>query len=555
MSASMGAKQLYDRAMKALEGSSVKELQQILDEINRFMQSSRFEELAQGRKEDLEDARKMLKEKIGNVPQTSQISSADSVSQHDPAAEALMNAAEFDFYGGHFMDAINKYEQVLQIEPDWSRAKEHKEEAERYLRTGEVPPDSFPAAAAIAFGKAQSAFRVRNFGRAKRLLEEAKQALQEAGWDLQQWGAGKEFEIQLHKEQEAQERFEEAKRDLAEGNWEEAINKAEDAFKLSGAGRYERYLQQWRDDWKRLEEIRKKLFSKGLRGEEMLDVFYQLQALESAYPGNPALFSLQERANAVLAAGGEQIASQIKNFVNRARDAVTLAEATENVHEAERLLGKLRDIEQNVALEVDMEDLKRKIEDQRAMVSRFEEKVRQAKGAKPWQQWKMLGEVQKQYPDDAEIAKMRRNVAWVGHLRNTGIAIAILLVLGALGIAFGAGWQRYRAYTLSLTPSPTPTSTMTPTATATPTLTPTATPTFTPTPTPVTMTTKHRAWARSGCYAGYPAVGHSIPAGSTVYLLPEKRRFDERGLECVLIEYRAGNASLIGWVLLADLEP
>ena len=66
---------------------------------------------------------------------------------------------------------------------------------------------------------------------------------------------------------------------------------------------------------------------------------------------------------------------------------------------------------------------------------------------------------------------------------------------------------------------------------------------------------KHRAWARSGCYASYPAVGHSIPAGATVYLLPEERRFDERGLECVLVEYRAGDSSVIGWILVADLEP
>lgn len=60
-------------------------------------------------------------------------------SSHEPEAEAIMDDAEEAFYAGNYQKAIPLFEQVLQIEPGWSRAQEHRDEAEEFLRTGNIP--------------------------------------------------------------------------------------------------------------------------------------------------------------------------------------------------------------------------------------------------------------------------------------------------------------------------------------------------------------------------------------------------------------------------------
>jgi tetratricopeptide (TPR) repeat protein len=51
-------------------------------------------------------------------------------STHDPEAESLMDSAEEAFYAGNYQKAIPLFEKVLQLEPGWSRAQEHHDEAE-----------------------------------------------------------------------------------------------------------------------------------------------------------------------------------------------------------------------------------------------------------------------------------------------------------------------------------------------------------------------------------------------------------------------------------------
>ena len=116
-----------------------------------------------------------------------------------------------------------------------------------------------------------------------------------------------------------------------------------------------------------------------------------------------------------------------------------------------------------------------------------------------------------------------------------------------------------RSYIISLTPTatPTPTYTPTPTRTATPTPEPTATPrpTQTPTitPTPLTATVARKIWARNGCYEEYQAIAH-IPEGAMVRLLPAERRFDTLSRECLLVEYVGETRTIIGWILIADIQ-
>ncbi len=72
-----------------------------------------------------------------------------------------MEEAERLFYGGRYAEAIKNFDKVLQIEPGWERARQHRSESENYLRTGYIPAVALPPEAASAFGKAQSASACR----------------------------------------------------------------------------------------------------------------------------------------------------------------------------------------------------------------------------------------------------------------------------------------------------------------------------------------------------------------------------------------------------------
>ena len=80
--------------------------------------------------------------------------------EHNPAAESQMEMAEKLFYSGRYAEAVQIFDRILQVEPNWERARQHRTEAENYLRTGYIPVVALPADAASAYGKAQSAARV-----------------------------------------------------------------------------------------------------------------------------------------------------------------------------------------------------------------------------------------------------------------------------------------------------------------------------------------------------------------------------------------------------------
>jgi tetratricopeptide (TPR) repeat protein len=101
--------------------------------------------------------------------------------QHNSYAQDSMEEAEKLFYSGHYSEAIKLYDQVLTIEPDWERSKQHRIEAEGYLRTGHIPAVALPAEAATTFSKAQSAARLGRFQDAMSMLMRAQNILQQFG--------------------------------------------------------------------------------------------------------------------------------------------------------------------------------------------------------------------------------------------------------------------------------------------------------------------------------------------------------------------------------------
>ena len=64
---------------------------------------------------------------VSAPPPITQNGSSDN-HEHNPYAEQQMEEAEKMFYGGRYAEAIKLYDQVLQIEPKWERARQHRSE-------------------------------------------------------------------------------------------------------------------------------------------------------------------------------------------------------------------------------------------------------------------------------------------------------------------------------------------------------------------------------------------------------------------------------------------
>ena len=153
-----------------------------------------------------------------------------------------MEEAEKLFYGGRYAEAIKLYDKVLSIEPDWDRARQHRTEAEGYLRTGYIPAVALPAEAATAFGKAQSAARLGRYPDALALLMRAQNILTQFG--IQRWQEGNEFEQKLQQNIDAENVYNEGIQLFSQGQLDEGIDRVDTAATATGLPRYGERLAQ-----------------------------------------------------------------------------------------------------------------------------------------------------------------------------------------------------------------------------------------------------------------------------------------------------------------------
>ena len=477
---------------------------------------------------------------------------------HNPQAEQQMEEAEKLFYGGRYAEALKLYDLVLEVEPGWDRARQHRKESENYLRTGYIPSVALPPEAASAFGKAQSAARLGRYSDALSMLTKAQLALRELG--IQRWQDGQEFEQKLQQYIDAESVYSEGVQLFNQGLIDDGIERVDASAQATGLPKYVDRAQEFRKAKITMQSIAESLNSAQTDQKSVTQVKRNLDSLFLQFGENPAVQKLKERFQDLIPVLVEPLKDQIRSLKIQADRAQTMDAVTTKARQAKELLDQVRNLgysdESVQQLQGDIEKLFRELQ-------RYEDELQQASTVfNSNRSWPAAAahisqNVRARYPNDPRVVELNRLLI---PYRNARLAIRIVLIILGITLAGGLvlfGLNAVRNYVLSLTPTATPTPTMTrtttpfpPTATQTP--HPSATPPLTPT-LPSGVVTRY-VWVRNGCYEAFRAIGQ-IPAGSSVRFLPAERRFDNINRECTLVEYIApDNTSLIGWILIADLS-
>jgi tetratricopeptide (TPR) repeat protein len=573
--------------LRSRSTASQGERRSLLLEIEEFISSEDYQSLAPDERQRIQSARKELialleeqtspaeaPEAAGNsteesadiAPQPTRAAAGpgsptaqEGNQEHNPAAEQQMEVAEKLFYSGRYAEAIQLFDRVLQLEPNWERARQHRSEAENYLRTGYIPSVALPTDAASAYGKAQSAARVGRYADALALLEKAQRILRDMG--IQRWQEGQEFAQKLQENIDAETVYEEGLTAFQQGGLDTAIEKVEAAARATGLPKYTDKAQELREVKEGLNSIGAVLNQTAIDPQSASQAKASLDALIAQYGSNPAFDRLFEMFKTVVPRVVEPLKDQTRELKNQAERAATLEEALYLSRQARGNLDQIRNLEgvdeSLDRLQVEIDRLQRRIQKYDGDLQSAE-RAFEAHPGWPAEAARISTEVRERYPNDPGVSRLDRNLRsyrW----KLMGIRLGVvLIVLILLGIIASWGMGRYRSYLLSLTPTPTPTASVTPTVTLTPTATATGTPTATPTPSPtitpppISGFVQRAVWARSGCYESFNAAGR-IPAGGFVRFLPSERRFDDFNRECVLVEYQRDQGAVIGWILILDV--
>ena len=549
-----------------------------LVELDEFIHSPEYEILSQTDRSRFQTAYKEMRDTIrhhesaGNGPAASAAPSFETtlpgqspsqtgepadVREHNPMASQQMEEAEKLFYGGRYAEAIKLYDLVMQIEPRWERARQHRGESENYLRTGYIPSVALPPEAASAFGKAQSAARLGRYADALSMLNKAQISLRDMG--IQRWQDGQEFEQKLQQYIDAESVFSEGVQLFGQGMIDDGIERVDAAAQATGLPKYIDRAQEMRKAKTAMQSIAETLNNSSTDPKNIAQVKTNLDTLYLQFGENPAFQKLKERFQALIPGAAEPIKDQVRALKTQAERAQTLDAVTNKARQAKELLDQVRNLgytdESVQQLQGDIEKLFRDVQ-------HYEDELQEAvtvfnsNRSWPAAAAQVSQNVRARYPNDPRVVELNRMLAPYRNARLGIRALVILVGMILAGVLLLAGFTAAQNYVLALTPTATPTVTLTPTSTPLPptaTLTPRPTATPTLTPTPPSGVIGREVWVRNGCYETFRAIGQ-IPAGETVRFMPAPRQFDNVDRECALVEYiTAEKTTLVGWVLIADL--
>lgn len=570
---------LMDEVTKIVEGDypGLAEMRRVLVDLDDFAHSPAFDELSPSDRALFQNKYRELRELIKKQdtpiipvngqarPAADQPEGEAPVPQNAPAealhtalAESRMEEAEKLFYGGRYAEAILFYDQVLQIDPRWERAQQHRRESENYLRTGYIPSVALPPDAASAFGKAQSAARLGRYADALSMLSRAQIALKEVG--IQRWQDGQEFEQKLQQYIDAESVYNEGVQLFNSGAIDEGIERVDSAAQATGLPRYIDRTQEMRKAKATIQSIAESLNSTSTDPKTFIPLKASLETLVLQYGENPTFKKLRDRFQTLVPSVVEPWKDQARGLKTQAERGQTLDAVTTKARQAKEILDQIKNLGYSDESVLQLHsDVDRIFND----TQRYEDELQQAftvynaNRSWPAAAAQISQNVRARYPNDPRVVDLNRSLAPYRNIRAGLRGLLGLAGLAVIGFLLVTGFNAARGYVLALTPSPTATSTPAPTATPLP---PTATytpgPTNTPTitPTPQTGVVGRTIYARDGCYETFRLLSQ-IEAGTTVRFLPADRRFDNLGRECLLIEYTAKDkTNHLGWILIQDLK-
>lgn len=553
------------------------EMRKKLVELDEFAHSAEFDELGSSDRSLFQNTFKGLRDlikqqEISSTPVNGQIGAegdqtaseqstgqpGETVEQnHTQVAEQRMEEAEKLFYGGHYAEAILFYDQVLQIDPRWERAQQHRRESENYLRTGYIPSVALPPDAASAFGKAQSAARLGRYADALSMLSRAQIALKEIG--IQRWQDGQEFEQKLQQYIDAESVYSEGVQLFNQGSIDDGIERVDSAAQATGLPKYIDRAQDMRKAKSMIQSISESLNSSSSDPKAIIQIKTSLDTLILQYGENPAFQKLKDRFQALIPVMVEPWKDQIRALKTQADRSQTIDAVTSKARQAKELLDQVKSLGYSDETIVQFQE---EIDKLFHEVQRYEDDLQQAftvfnaNRSWPAAAAQISQNVRARYPNDSRVVDLNRQLTPYRNARMGIRGLIGLVAIGLVGLLLVAGFRAASNFVLSLTPSPTATLTPAPTSTPPPptaTHTPGPTATFTITPTPPTGVVNKTIWVRNGCYETFRLIAQ-VPEGSIVRFLPADRKFDNINRECLLVEFTDNNNnSQIGWILIADL--
>lgn len=558
------------------EMPSMGELRKTSIEIDDLINSKEYEEL---NKEDQEKLQKLLIELKNRIrgseqapvpvstsmPVGSEISFINTKAktediQHNVIAQESMEEAEKLYYSGRYNDAIKLYDQVLVIEPEWERAKQHRAEAETYLRSGHIPAVALPAEAATAFSKAQSAARLGRYQDAMAMLMRAQNILQQLG--ILRWQEGQEFEQKLQQNIDAENVYNEGLNLFAQGLIDEGIDKIDSAAQVTGLPRYQDRLQVLLKEREAIETSFEALNASILDPKAISQAKTVLDSLLLKYGENPTLLRLKSQMEMAIPRVLQPLIDQIQLLKSQAVRAQTIEAARNRARQARQTIEQAKSIQyDNESINQIQNDVEKILQE----LTRYEDQLDQARlivdanRSWPAAAVRMSTELRNRYPNDPGVLELIRSMSPYFNVINTIKILGMVVGGGIILLILWLGYIQASAFFASiaptLTPTITPTGTNTPTPRPTSTITPTPLPTGTATitPTQINAMVIRDVNVRDGCYEDKTLRG-KVPAGSTVRLLPVERRFDTLARECVFIEYIGKKETINGWILIADIK-
>ncbi len=526
-------------------------VQELIDEVKENMRTMSAKKTQDSKQFD----KNLDSQKVTLQNEAEQYTDIGAPHEHNKQAEKWVEDAEGYFYSGRYADAIPLYEKALNVEPSWDRAKKHRDEAEEHLKKGTIPAEALPQEVGILYGKAQSAARFGDYGRAKEMLNSAKQVLTE--YKIMRWQEGANFEVQLDNNIAAVDTAREAEKLFRQSKFDDAISKLETVASVTGNPRYKEQARTYQEFKDKVKILSGRLGNKP-NLDLIIDVTKEMEDLEQETGENQALERLRARLEDMKPNVGESLRMEITSLKSQAEKAPKIEDAFSLANQAKERIERASELQINdfalVQLRRDINNLMTNLENHTKDLEQAVDSYRKNRSW-PSDAWRVSTDVRASYPADPRVSDLSKSFRTYRAIVSGLWGISILITLGLLII--GGMWasQQVKAYSISLI-TPTVTLTLTPLPTLTPTLPPTMTPTIPPTltPTPVYGSVTRDVFIRNSCYDSFAAVV-PVPSGSRVDLLPSpERRFDDLNRECILVEYKTDRSSYIGWILLKDFS-